>query len=462
MLKRIVALFFSFLLLFTVIDCDLVAAADLYDSTDAVDSLIDSMPSDNWPSFPDITSNGAILMEYNTGTILYAKNITQKMYPASTTKILTALLALENLKLDDTITFSSEAVKLPANSSNIGIRAGEQLSVRDCLYALLLPSANEAANALAEAVSGSVEEFAKLMNEKAKELGAVNSNFVNANGLHDDNHYTCPYDLALILKACTANKEFVEIASSTSYTIPATNKVNQTRPIAMLHKMINRYAKYYDSSVICGKTGSTPEAGRTLVTCAQKNGMKLLCVVMGTEEPNQYLETKTLFDYGFNNFSLVNTNTSNTEYNTELKSDVQSPLGIKGRSIPVTKLDSSSYVVLPNTLKIDDLDIVLSSMNETTDGKNLFALAKYEYKGYPLGEVSLITEDYSDTSTTSFKKSDFVSINKLLESNENMSNGIITINIWNIVIGIVVMAIIAYSVYFYVKRRSVNNNENSK
>lgn len=176
----------------------------------------------DWPTDVSISADGGILMDAGSGAILYEKNSREAYYPASITKILTALVILENCDLDETVTFSNEAVNtLEPGASILGARAGDQLSVRECLYALLLQSANEVANALAEHCSGSIDAFAELMNEKARSLGCTSSNFANPSGLNDENHYTSAYDMALISQAAFSNPTFVEIDSTTYYDVPA-------------------------------------------------------------------------------------------------------------------------------------------------------------------------------------------------------------------------------------------------
>ena len=173
---------------------------------------------DEWPDAPEITSEAAILVDIDTDTILYAKNATSSMYPASTTKLMTAYLTLSNTSLDDIVTFSKNSIySLPSGSSHIGMHIGESLSVRDCLYGLLLPSANEVATALAEHVSGSVSSFVELMNSTAVSLGCVNTNFANANGLQDPNHMTCAYDLYRIMLGCLQYSDFISISSTPAY-----------------------------------------------------------------------------------------------------------------------------------------------------------------------------------------------------------------------------------------------------
>jgi D-alanyl-D-alanine carboxypeptidase len=255
---------------------------------------------------PEISADAAILIDRSTGTVLYEKNAKKSEYPASTTKVMTALLTLENCDLDETVTFSKTAIyALTSGASHIGMTVGEQLSVKDCLYGLLLPSANEVANALAEHVSGTMADFVQLMNDRAASLGCVNTHFANPNGLHDEEHTTCAYDLALIFQACLSTPGFTAIDTAVTYVIGPTNLVEESRPMKTTHKMLQTDSAYYDARVICGKTGHTPEAGGCLITYAEDGGMGLICVVMGAEQPGEYVDTEALLDYGFSSFTTT-------------------------------------------------------------------------------------------------------------------------------------------------------------
>ena len=258
-----------------------------------------------WPSEISISADGGILMDINSGAVLFEKNSHEPYYPASITKILTALIVIENCGLDETVTFSNTAVNsLEPNSSILGARAGDTLSVRDCLYALLLQSANEVANALAEHCAGSIDAFAEKMNEKAAELGCTDSHFANPSGLNDPNHYVSAYDMALIAKAAFNNPTFVEVDSTTYYDVPA-GKLKQYpdgwRYYAH-HRMLRRNDSLYYDGAIGGKTGYTEAAGNTLVTYAKNDNTYLVSVVLQSVN-GAYSDTKALLDYGFNNFS---------------------------------------------------------------------------------------------------------------------------------------------------------------
>ena len=256
---------------------------------------------------PQISARTAVLIDASTGQVIYEKNMDDKMYPASTTKIMTAILAIENLDITDMLTADEEAIdSVPRDTSNIALDYGEEISVEDLLYATLLASGNDSSNVLAKGVSGSLDDFAKLMTEKAKEFGAKNTNFANANGLHDKNHYTSAYDMAQIMRHAISNETFCKIVGTVLYEVMPTNKQEEVRVFANSHQMIKNTPYIYDGT-IGGKTGWTSDAGHTLVTACEKNGTRLIAVVMdsGDALETKFKETVTLFDYGFDNFEKI-------------------------------------------------------------------------------------------------------------------------------------------------------------
>ena len=256
----------------------------------AYNKTIESNAWDNWPTGPSVYAESAIVMEADTGMILYAKDAEAKRYPASITKIMTALITLEQCDLNEEVTYSYYAThSIEYGSSSIARTEGEILTVEESLYALMLASANECANALAEHIAGSNEEFAKLMTQKAKELGCVNTNFTNPSGLHDENHYTCAYDMALITKAALQNEDFRRIAGTDYYTLRATNKNAEELWMQNHHYMIAPYrtAKYLDDTIFAGKTGYTTDALNTLVTCGERNDLDVIVVTMKTRSTGE-------------------------------------------------------------------------------------------------------------------------------------------------------------------------------
>lgn len=247
---------------------------------------------------PVVSSEGAVLLNANTGEVLFEKNGTTRFYPASITKLMTALLTVENCGLSNTVTFSKSATtNLESGAVTLSLVEGDKLTVEQCLYALLLKSANEVANGLAEHISGSVSAFADKMNARARELGCTDTHFVNPNGLNNEQHYTTPKDMALIARAAFQNPTIVKVASTLSYQIPATKKA-QARTISMGHKMLYPKDSRYYQGIVAGKTGYTSKAGNTLATCAERNGVRLIAVVMKGKQTH-YTDTKALFDYGF-------------------------------------------------------------------------------------------------------------------------------------------------------------------
>ena len=254
----------------------------------------------------DINASSAILIDGDTGKILYEKSAYEKREPASTTKIMTALLTLEHTKLDDIATVSSEAItSVPSGYSSDLLKMGEELTIEDLLYALLLPSSNEAANVLAMHVAGSVDSFASMMNTKAVELGCKNTHFTNPNGVHDEDHYTTAYDLAILAREAMKNNTFKKIVSTASYTLPSTNKYSRIdRTLISTNDLIKKQSDNYYEYAIGIKTGFTTPAKNCLVSSAVKDGKTLIAVVLGAStDNNRYTDAKTLLNYGFDNFS---------------------------------------------------------------------------------------------------------------------------------------------------------------
>lgn len=260
---------------------------------------------------PAISSEAAFLIDNNTNLVLYNKNENQKMYPASTTKIMTAILSLENCKLDDVVTVSYDAaMSIPQGYSTAYLQVGEQLTVEQLLELLLVHSANDAANVLAEHVGGSIDSFVSMMNTKVDELDLTDTHFTNAYGKHDENHYTTAHDLAKIMQYCIENEDFRKIAGSASCAIPATNAYN-TRSYTSTNEMLIPNNKYYYQYLTAGKTGYTSEAKDCLVSCAYQNDLELICVILGgTTTSNglsaRFAESKLLYEYGYNNYSIKN------------------------------------------------------------------------------------------------------------------------------------------------------------
>lgn len=307
-----------------------------------------------WPTGPAVSAEAAILMEAETGTILYAKNIHEELYPASTTKMLTCLIAVEQCALNERVDFSYEAVSsVPADGSNMGIDAGEYLTLEECLYGIMVASANEVANAVAEHVAGSLDEFAKMMNKRAAELGCQNTHFANANGLHEQDHYTSAYDLALIARAYFQNDVLRRIGNTASYHFSPSAGQPDDFYKSNRHLLINGTLSY--EGIIGGKTGYTDLAGNTLVTGCEQSGMRLICVVMKEDSPMQFEDTEALFDYGYQNFTKANIADNDSRHIIGSSSFFYTGNDIFGNSSPILSIAPDGYVVLPNMSDFADL-----------------------------------------------------------------------------------------------------------
>ena len=256
-----------------------------------------------------IYSEAAIVIEGETGKILYDKDIYSRKYPASTTKILTAIIAIEKCDLEEKAKASHNAIfSIKSGYSIANIHEGESFTIRELLDVLMIQSANEAANVIAEHISGSVDEFAKLMNEKAKEIGCLDSNFVNANGAHNENHYSTAYDLAMIAKYCMKNEIFRSLAQKQECSLPATDIFEEARFFRNTNSLMQKNSKYYYPYCNGIKTGFTTPAKNCLISSSNKDGFELISVVLHAELTEdgasaRYVDTINLFEYGYENYN---------------------------------------------------------------------------------------------------------------------------------------------------------------
>lgn len=340
----------------------------------------------NWPQGPEVGAQAAILMDAGTGMILYEKNIHLKEYPASTTKMLTCLVASENSDPNEMVSFSYDAVfDTPRNSNHVAIDPGEEMTVYECIQAILIRSANECSFAIAEHIGGDRENFAKMMNEKAAELGCTDSNFVNPNGLPDEEHYTSAYDMALIGRAFLENESLRSISVMPRLHIYPSAKQKDEIIENSTNEMV-KGRKYEYQYFIGGKTGHTEDAGYCLVSGAEKDGVRLICVVMNDVNPNQYVDTISLFDYGFSNFDKVNISETETRYNISTKGSFYTGVDVFGNSEPILALNKNDYIMLPKTVPFGDIE---SDISYETESETEAALITYSYHGRFLGTASV-------------------------------------------------------------------------
>ena len=329
-----------------------------------------------WPMAETITGKTACLMDADTGTILYSKGIDAQRFPASITKLMTALIVAENCSLDDQVTMTETGMAdAYAGSSNCNPQLGEIFTVKECLELLLIKSANDIASQLAEHTAGSVQNFATMMNEKAILLGCTNTNFVNASGLEDPNHYTSARDMAIIMRAAIQNDTIREIMGMPSCTIPATN-MSDERYYTTHNLLMQLDSEYYYEGCLGGKTGYTDISQSTLVCYAQRNDMTLIGVVMGAPETQSNASDMiTLFDYGFNNF-----------YRSE--------------AIPGASCISGGTVTLPYGLEASQLTLTAADNGENKD----FTLTVDDHiigrGSMTASEYSRITGESIDSSST--------------------------------------------------------------
>lgn len=413
-----------------------------------------------WPEYPSITSESAVVMDASTGLILYEKNSHKRQYPASTTKIMTALLAIENASLSETVTFSRDAIfNIDIDSSRTGIDVGEELTLEQSLYCILLDSANEVSYAVAEHVGGTYDNFVAMMNEKAQELGLQDTNFANPHGLYDDNHYTTAYDMALIAQAAIKNSTFAKITGARTYQIPPTNIQSETRYIANHHLFIKRDLNY--EGVIGGKTGYTQKARYSLVTYAKRGDMELISVVMKCDNSiDQYTDTAKLLDYGFDNFSIYNISDIESEQsfdNSSLFTKYNKFLN-ENSSLLTT---GSGYLVLPNTVSYEDAqkEITLTPVSNLHEGENIIGTISYTYDGKLVGSTDII---YNNIPMNSLTESDAI---RIIKEYSNSSSEISKLSgkknlkplIIVSIVSIVLVVIFLY--YFFIERPRIRRRK---
>lgn len=364
-------------------------------STLVVSSLLNIIPSTKAKAteVPPVYSEGAVLMDGTTGKILYAQNEHTQFEPASTTKVMTALVVLEKVNLSDKVTIGENPPLV--DGSALGIQKGEVYTVEELMYGLLLESANDCAEALAEYVAGSNAEFAKLMNAKAKELGALNTNFKNPSGLHEDGHLTTAYDLALMMKAAAHNKEYVRLSQTEAY-----QYVNQPfsdgseKWASNRNQLLNEYSSYYYSSTYCGKNGYTPEANHAYTAAAVNDDQMLVAAfINATDKDNFYKNIGPLFNYGFENFETIKLISANDELDSyKINDELTIPLLAKN-DFYYTKAKSEDKPIY--YIDYDKTDI---SKQAIKTGDTLYK-AKININGETVSTIDLISGTDREYST---------------------------------------------------------------
>ena len=376
--NKIVSTVMVFVLIFSSLGM-CASATETGETPDTEVSSVDNSTEDlvDWPQGPSINSEAGIVMDIDSGAILYAKNIDEQHYPASITKIMTALVALENYELDETVKFTWDDIRfLEYGDAHIGIKPDEELTMEDCLYGMLLASANEVSHGIGAHMEGGYEAFLEEMNETAEELGCKNSHWMNTHGLHDEQHYTSARDMALIGAAAFQHEDFRKITGTYQHVIPETNITAEKRYVHQNHKMLRDWDSRYYEYCVGGKTGYTDQALSTLVTFATKEDVNLVAVVLKTHGGgnNTYADTRAMLDFAFDNFAKV-----------PVTKDM---IGNKN----ISKIEKNACVMLPLGASADDLEM---NFTAPTEKKDRTGTVSFAYNGLEVGTVNVtITEDY--------------------------------------------------------------------
>lgn len=361
---------------------------------------VSAMAQPEWPVCPALVAEGAAVMDVDSGALLFGKSSHQAFPPASITKVLTALVVIENCEMDEMVTFSDDAVNnVEAGSSNAELSVGDQLTVEDCLYAMLLKSANEAANALAEHVAGSRSAFVDMMNAKIAELGCEDSHFDNPSGLNSPEQNVSPYDMCLIAQEAFKQPELVKIASTLKYELAPTIRNPEGYTVYMEHKMLLNGQYHYDAAK-AGKTGFTRLAGNTLVTYAEKDGRRLVAVALKDKYPNHYPDTKAMLDFGLEQFGNYN-----ISQNTQIMNQEDQTVTADGTAYALGELvlDPYAVITLPSGAQFSDAAESLVTDLPAGHPEDAVAMLQYTYNERKIGQAYLYSpkpEPSSEPETT--------------------------------------------------------------
>ncbi len=344
---------------------------------------------------PSVSAPHAILMDAKTGLVLYERNAHQRAYPASTTKIMTAILALENGNLEEEVTVSFNAVNsISYDSSKAGLFEGETFTLKDMVYTLLICSANDSANVIAEYVSGDIPSFVEKMNTRAAELGAKNTHFVNTHGLHDDEHYTTAYDLAILTRHALTLPHFREIVAMRQYILEPTATYEEVRYCNSTNHLLNPQSPYYYSEAIGVKTGYTDRAKSCLVAASETNGATYISVVMGAEsvegQTMSFVDSRSLLRYGAESCAPR----------------ILEPAGTLVLDIPVDKAKNTKVVAgrtaeniavcLPESVgdsEAERLEYIKTDLTAPVAKGDVIGKVEYRYGDITLGQTYILAEE---------------------------------------------------------------------
>lgn len=425
--------------------------------------------TDKWPSGPDpfsLRAESACLMDLKTGQVLYNKNMNRRQYPASITKVMTSLLAVENCSLGEMVHFSSDAVYgIEPGSAHIACEVDEELTVEQCLYGMMLSSANEVCLAIAEHVSGSKEAFAKLMNEKAKELGCKNTHFTNPNGLHESEHYTSAYDMCLIARGAWQYEDFRKVTGTKYYTMAKTNKKKEERYLLNNHQMLYgwKIPGYEYEYCVGGKTGFTDQSLNTLVTYAKKGDIELVAVVMRDCSPlnsaamNEYTDTKAMMEFGFSEFVWYDMSAQSSEGQAGLEDDIMFNryCSVFSNEESPIYIGEGGGVLLPKNLDISKVkkniryDVSEENSGQKSENARRIGTVEYTYGKRLVGSTDIYYRKIEQATLETAKGVSQVKekkLEKIVEQEANRPYWIV-----GAAAGVIVLLVAGY--IFFIKRR---------
>ena len=354
--------------------------------------VIPAYAKPDWPDDTGILAEGGIVIDMDSGAMLFGQNSRVGYFPASITKLLTALVVLEHASLDEEVTFSHDAVyNIEEGSGNyFGLDEGDKWPVEDCLYALILRSSNQAANALAEHVGGSRDGFVDMMNQTIEKLGCTDSRFKNPSGLNDPEQVVTPFDMALIAKAAFSNEKLLEIASSQRHKFPPTVNNPEEISATIEHKLLKDSEELYFPDAVAGKTGYTSLAGNTLVTLAERDGRRVIAVVLKGTQPQYYVDSQNLLEFGLSRFQNIKIAEKETSYTTG-----GNAVTIGGQNYQPSDLeiDPLAVITLPKDAEYGDAEKTLVTELPKDHPVGAVALLKYTYNERSIGQAYLLLKN---------------------------------------------------------------------